>query len=69
MRRGTGEALEVALAYAGVVDVDQTASWLDRAVTDRSLGFALMTIGPLFDDMRSDPRFEGLRERFGLPLR
>jgi serine/threonine-protein kinase len=65
-RRGTGEAFEVALVYAGLGDVDQAAAWLDRAVADGSLGFALMTVGPLFDDMRGDPRFERLRERIGL---
>jgi adenylate cyclase len=66
-RRGDGEAFEVALVYAGLGDLDQTATWLDRAIADHSLGFALMTVGPPFDDARHDPRFERLRERVRLP--
>ncbi|MEJ7811099.1 MAG: BTAD domain-containing putative transcriptional regulator [Gemmatimonadaceae bacterium] len=68
-RRGAGEAFEVALVYAGLGDLDQTATWFDRAIADRSLGFALMRVGPLFNDVRGDPRFERLRERLGLQRR
>jgi TolB-like protein/tetratricopeptide (TPR) repeat protein len=63
--RGVGDAFAVALVYAGLGDFDQTAAWLDRARADSSLGFALMTVGLPFDDMRGDPQFERLRERLG----
>jgi adenylate cyclase len=70
-RSGRGGALQVALTWAGLGDLDQTFVWFERSIADRSLvggpgdPAPLMIIGPLFEDVRRDPRFEGLRERIG----
>ena len=63
-RTGVGAA-RVATVYAGLGDVDQVFIWLDRAVDDLSIGSGIM--GPMFDDLHSDPRFERLKRRLGLP--
>ncbi|MDQ4045313.1 MAG: hypothetical protein M3173_07685, partial [Chloroflexota bacterium] len=71
-RRGNGGAFPVALVYAGLGDLDQAFAWLDRSIADRSLNGSpgdpthLMLMGPLFEDLRRDPRFARLRERLGL---
>ncbi len=74
-RRGAGGAYHVALLYAGLGNRDQTFAWLDRSIADRSLvgtpgiPLNLMIVGPLFEDLHFDPRFEHLRERLGLQKR
>jgi tetratricopeptide (TPR) repeat protein len=62
-RTGVGAA-RIATLYAGLGDFDQAFAWLDKAVDDLSIGSGIM--GPTFDDLRSDPRFERLRKRLGL---
>ena len=62
-RTGVGAA-QIATLYAGLGDFDQAFAWLDKAVDDLSIGYGIM--GPTFDDLRSDPRFERLRKRLGL---
>jgi tetratricopeptide (TPR) repeat protein len=64
---GAGSAFAVAEVYAGLGDYDQAFVWLDRSFDDYSLWPAIM--GPLFDDLRADPRFERVRRRLGLPRR
>jgi tetratricopeptide (TPR) repeat protein len=74
-RRSDGNAYQVALVYAGLGDLDQAFAWLDRAIADRSrsgvpgLTLNVIIMGPLFEDLRRDPRFEPLRERIGLHKR
>jgi DNA-binding SARP family transcriptional activator/TolB-like protein len=73
-RRGDGSAFDVAVVYAGLGEVDQAIAWLDRSITDRSLVGSLnpahgMIMGPLFEDLRRDRRFERLRARLGLQKR
>jgi tetratricopeptide (TPR) repeat protein len=62
-RTGSG-AFQVAVVYAGLGDFDQAFAWLDRSVDDRSLDESIM--GPAFEDLRKDPRFERLARRLGL---
>jgi DNA-binding SARP family transcriptional activator/TolB-like protein len=73
-RRGDGGALEVAVVYSGLGDIDQALTWLDRAIDDHSINGSPahplhLTLGPLFEDLRHDSRFERLRERLGLQKR
>jgi tetratricopeptide (TPR) repeat protein len=74
-RRGDGGGFEVALVYAGLGDLDETVTWLERAITDGSLtGLAsnpahLMIMGPLLEDVRRHPGFERVRGRLGVQKR
>jgi adenylate cyclase len=67
-QRGTGGALEVALVYAGLRDLDQAFGWLERAADDSSSmpshRYSLV-MEPVFEDLRRDPRFDPLRDWFG----
>jgi len=65
-RTGVG-AFEVAMVHAGLGDTDQAFSWLDKSVDDRSI--QSMVMGPEFEDLRRDPRFQKLSERLGLQKR
>jgi tetratricopeptide (TPR) repeat protein len=57
----------MAVVYAGLGDKDQTFAWLDKAVQDRSDFLIWLKVEPLFDPLRSDPRFPDLLRRVGLP--
>jgi TolB-like protein/DNA-binding SARP family transcriptional activator len=66
-RRVNGDAFDVAIVYAGLGENDQTFTWLDKAIDDRSLGFVWMHT--MVNGLRRDPRFENIRRRAGLPKR
>jgi hypothetical protein len=53
--------------HAGLGDFDQAFAWLDKSVDDRSIGSLIM--GPTFEDLHRDPRFQKLKERLGLQKR
>jgi TolB-like protein/Flp pilus assembly protein TadD len=56
---------EIALIYAALGDRDQAISWLEKGYEERFNPGVLLRPG--FDPLRSDPRFEGLMRRIGLP--
>ena len=60
-------AAQEALIYASLNDKDQAMALLERAYVDRF--DALVLRSPAFDALRSDPRFQHLVQRIGLPQR
>jgi serine/threonine protein kinase/tetratricopeptide (TPR) repeat protein len=59
-------AYEMALAYTGLDDKERAFEWLQRAYEERSLRPDLMRIDPIYDNLRSDPRYQDLMRRVGL---
>jgi TolB-like protein/DNA-binding winged helix-turn-helix (wHTH) protein/Tfp pilus assembly protein PilF len=57
----------VALVYAGLGDKDQAFAWLNKAVAGRSHWLVWLNRDPRWDRIRSDPRFDDLQKRIGLP--
>jgi tetratricopeptide (TPR) repeat protein len=57
-------APEIAVVYVGLDDKDQAMDWLERAYAERFNPGVLMR--PVFDPLRSDPRFQDLLRRIGL---
>jgi len=57
----------IALIYVGLGDNDRAMIWLDRAYQARFNPSILMR--PVFDPLRSAPRFQDLLHRIGLPSR
>jgi TolB-like protein/DNA-binding winged helix-turn-helix (wHTH) protein/Tfp pilus assembly protein PilF len=55
---------EIALVYVGLGENDEAMAWLEKAFADRFNPGVLMR--PVFDPLRSDPRFEILLSRMGL---
>jgi len=58
---------EVALVYAGLGEKDQAFEWLERAYQVRDKGMCFLKVDPLFDPLRSDPRFQDLLRRMNFP--
>ena len=60
-------AFWMAEAYAHVGDKEKTLEWLEKAADERFYRVTFVGVDPLFDPYRSDPRFQDLVRRMGLP--
>jgi Flp pilus assembly protein TadD len=58
-------AAEIAMIYASFGDKDQAMNWLEKGYEERFNPGVLLRPG--FDSLRSDPRFQDLVRRVGLP--
>jgi serine/threonine protein kinase/tetratricopeptide (TPR) repeat protein len=56
-----------AVIYAGLGDKDEAFVWLNRAYQERSYLLTYLTVDERLDNLHSDPRFDELRRRIGLP--
>jgi TolB-like protein/Flp pilus assembly protein TadD len=54
--------------YVGFGDKEKAFEWLGKAYLDRSIGssFATIKVDPIYDPLRSDPRFQDLLRRMNL---
>ena len=57
----------VALIYEALGDKDRAFLWLEKAYQDRSVNVPALRTDARFDSLRSDPRFQDLLRRIGLP--
>ena len=57
----------IALVYAGIGDKNRAFAWLNKAVAGRSHWLVWLNRDPRWDRIRSDPRFDDLQKRVGLP--
>lgn len=56
----------VARVYHGLGDTTEAMRWLERAYNERDVHMVFLGVDPLWDSLRNDPRFTGLRERMRL---
>ena len=60
-------SLDRARIYVGVGEKDKAFEWLEKSYDDRSIGAVIgMKVNPVFDPLRSDPRFADLLRRMNL---
>jgi hypothetical protein len=52
--------------YAELGDREQAFYWLDRAYEQRGVGLVFAKVAPVYDNLRSDPRFQAFLQRIGL---
>lgn len=58
--------LGIAWIYIGLGDKDQAFVWLDKSFEERSDGLRMIKTNPIYDSLRSDPRFTDLLKRMHL---
>lgn len=56
----------MALIYTGLGDRDEAFKWLEKTYAERDWWLCLIKVNPVFDDLRSDPRFDDLLRRVKL---
>jgi tetratricopeptide (TPR) repeat protein len=54
------------MAYVGMGDNDQAFFWLEKAYAQHSNTITTLKVDPVYDPLRSDPRFQNLLGRVGL---
>ena len=59
----------VALAemYSVIGEKDKAFHWLEKAFEEREGALVYLSVNPIFDPLRSDPRYKDLARRMGLP--
>ena len=60
-------AYDIAVVYLGLSDRDKTLDWMEKAHEDHSNWLVWLPIDPRLDEIRSEPRFQNLVRRIGLP--
>ncbi|MCI0407399.1 MAG: tetratricopeptide repeat protein, partial [Acidobacteria bacterium] len=60
-------AYSIALVYISLDDRERAFEWLEKAFEERSMRPDFMRVDPAYDNLRSDPRFQDLLRRAGLP--
>ena len=59
--------MRFAWIYASLGDVDGALKWLEKSYEEREAMLWWLNVVPLFDPLRSDPRFSELLRKMGLP--
>jgi hypothetical protein len=56
----------LAAAFVAIGDMDRAFSTLERAYEERAGGLIFLHVDPMYDSLRSDPRYEATVEKIGL---
>ena len=66
-RKSYVSPFDIALIYAALGEKDTAFAWMEKAVEERSTWLVYSKWEPRLDPLRSDPRFQELLRRIGLP--
>ncbi len=64
-KEGYVPAITFASIYIGLGDNDNAISWLEKAYEEHSSSLIFLNIPPIYDPLRSDPRFIELVKKMG----
>ena len=66
-RREKEGAYQIAEVHASLGEQDRALEWLEKVYERRDMSLVNLRVTPKFDGLRSDPRFQDLLRRIGLP--
>jgi eukaryotic-like serine/threonine-protein kinase len=66
--RGEVPAFMVAMGYVWAEEKDEALEWLEKSVAERDPNMPYLSCWPCYDFLRSEPRFQALLRRVGLPM-
>ena len=49
-------------------DIEEAFKYLEKGYQERDEGLTYLAVDPLYDPLRSDPRFQNLLRRMNLPI-
>jgi eukaryotic-like serine/threonine-protein kinase len=64
--KGYVPAYPMALAYIGLDQKDRAFEWLNKAIDGREGQMLYLKVSPIYNPLRSDPRFQDILRRVGL---
>jgi hypothetical protein len=64
-QNGDARSYDIATIHIALGEEEPALTWLERAVAEYTQAF--FTVDPMFGPIRGHPRFQSMRERFGLP--
>ena len=53
-------AFGLAMIHVGLGHREEALAWLDRAIGERNTGYFSMYCDPIYDSLRSEPRYQEL---------
>ena len=59
---------DFAVIFAGLGEKDKALEWLQKSYEDRSAYLVYLNVEPIWDSLRSDPRFTDLLQRMRLVI-
>jgi len=65
-KQGDRVSVDISQIYLGLGDKDKSFEWLEKAYQERSWGLLYLKTQPLWDSLRSDPRFAELLRKMKL---
>jgi hypothetical protein len=65
-KHGYVRAFGVAMIHQGLGDRDQALAWLEKGCNDQDVWALDLKVDPIFEDLRTEPRFAALLRRIGL---
>ncbi|MCA1639772.1 MAG: protein kinase, partial [Acidobacteria bacterium] len=65
--RGIGSPVNVAGDYARLGEKERAFEWLEKGFTEHHIDMTYLKLETAFDSLKSDPRFQDLLRRVGLP--
>ncbi len=57
---------DIAMLHGHLGRIDQAFEWLHRAVEQRAPWLGFLRIDPIWDPLRSDPRFSAIEQSIGI---
>lgn len=66
--RGIATEVDIACQYSRLGDLDRAFAWLEKAFAKHEDHLSTIKINRAFEPLRSDPRFDDLLKRIGLPV-
>jgi len=68
LKANVSRPLEVAFDYTMLGEKELAFQWLEKAYEEHGFGMTTLGLDRRFDSLHSDPRFQDLLRRVGLPL-
>jgi len=65
-KRLKGSMVSIAIIYTGLGEKNEALTWLERAYDEHSGVLLHLIQNPIFDPLRSEPRFQALLKKMGL---